>query len=91
MYAPANQPPDFHYKFNASHQKLTVWVGLCGNNNMLDISVIYLLTVLSQRYFPCVIFHENRLQRLCYAQDGATFHGLLAVCARLNQLFGERL
>ena len=34
MHASANQPPDFHYNINDSHQKLTVWVGLCGNNNM---------------------------------------------------------
>ena len=35
MYAPANQPPDFHYYVNDSHQKLTVLVGLC-ENDMLD-------------------------------------------------------
>ena len=36
-------------------------------------------------------FHENRFQRLWWAQDGAPCHGLLAVCARLNRLFGERV
>ena len=35
MYAPANQPPDFHYYVNDSHQKLTVLVGL-RENDMLD-------------------------------------------------------
>ena len=35
MYAPANQLPYFHYNVNDSRQKLTVWVGLCGNGNML--------------------------------------------------------
>ena len=28
MYAPAHQPPDFHYTVNDSRQKLTVWIGL---------------------------------------------------------------
>ena len=32
-YASANQPPDSHYNVNDSRQKLTVWVGLCGNSN----------------------------------------------------------
>ena len=35
MYAPANQPPHFHCNVNDSHQKLTVWVGLCGNSDIL--------------------------------------------------------
>ena len=34
MYTPANQPTDFPYNVNDSHQKLTVWVGLYGNGNM---------------------------------------------------------
>ena len=35
MYAPPNQPPYFNYNFNDSRQKLVVWVGLCGNGDML--------------------------------------------------------
>ena len=35
MYAPSNQPPGFRYNVNDSRQKLTVWVELCGNGNML--------------------------------------------------------
>ena len=35
MHALANQPPDFQYNVNDSRQKLTVWVGLCGNSDML--------------------------------------------------------
>ena len=36
-------------------------------------------------------FYENRFQCLWWAQDGAPCHWLLAVSARLNQLFGERV
>ena len=35
MYAPANQPPECHYNVTSSRQKLTVWVELCGNGDML--------------------------------------------------------
>ena len=35
MYAPADQAPDFHYNVNDGRQKLTVWVGLRGNGDML--------------------------------------------------------
>ena len=35
MYAPAKQLPGFHYNVNDSHQKLTVWIGFCGNGNIL--------------------------------------------------------
>ena len=36
-------------------------------------------------------FHENRFQRLWWAQDGTPCHGLLAVRGRLIQLFGKRV
>ena len=45
MYALANQPPDFLYNVNVSPQKLTVWVGLCGNGDLLNVEVIPLMTV----------------------------------------------
>ena len=35
MYASAKKAPDFHYNVNDSRQKLTVWVGLCGNGDIL--------------------------------------------------------
>ena len=35
MYAPPNQQPDFNYNVNDSRQKLSVWVGLCGNSDRL--------------------------------------------------------
>ena len=41
MHALANQSLDFHYKVNVmvydSRQKLTVWVRLCGNSDMLNV------------------------------------------------------
>ena len=47
MCATANQGPDFHYNVNDSHQKLTVWVGLCGKCDMLRPS--YLMETLMDK------------------------------------------
>ena len=35
MCAPANRPPESHYNATGSRQKLTAWVELCGNGDML--------------------------------------------------------
>ena len=88
---------------NVHHQMVEcLHIELCGNGNMLDPfffngnvnrqsylnfltdEVIQLITVLFQNKF-C----ENWFQRLWWAHDGAPCHGLLTICARLNQLFGK--
>ena len=82
MYAPANQPPDIHYNVNDSRQKLTVWVGLCGNGDMLgpfffdgNVNGQSYLTLLNDEVIPLMTvlfqnqFHENRFQRLLWVQD----------------------
>ena len=38
MYAPANQPPEFHYNVNNSSEKLSVWVRLRINGDILGLS-----------------------------------------------------
>ena len=38
MYAPANQPPEFHYNVNNSSEKLSVWVRLRINRDILGLS-----------------------------------------------------
>ena len=35
MYAPQGNRPDFTYERDNSRQKLTVWVGLCGNGSLI--------------------------------------------------------
>ena len=77
---------------------------LCGNSDMLgpfffdrntdgqnylhllNDEVIPLTTMLFQNQF-----HENRFQRLWWAQDGAPCHWLLAVRGRLNKLSRGRI
>lgn len=34
-YAVARQPPEFNYEVNISRDKLTVWIGLCGNGQII--------------------------------------------------------
>ena len=104
MYAPANQRSSISYNVNGCRQKLIVRVGLCENGDMLgpfffDGNVIgqSYLNFLNDEVIPLMTglfqnqFHENRFQRLWWAQDGAPCHGLLAVVARLNRLFVERV
>ena len=31
LHAPARQPPAFNFQQNISREKVTVWIGLCGN------------------------------------------------------------
>lgn len=35
MYAPKGNPPSYNYDVNNSRQKVTVWVGICGNGTLL--------------------------------------------------------
>ena len=34
-YAPAGEPPEFNFDVNMSREKLTVWIGLCGNGQLI--------------------------------------------------------
>ena len=54
--------------------------------NLLNDQVIPLMTVLFQNQS-----NENRNQRFCWAQDGAPCNRFLAICERLNEMFGERV
>ena len=82
MYAPANQPPECHYNATSSRQKLTVWVELCGNGDMLgpfffDENVNRQSYInLFNKVIPSITllfqnqFYENQFQRLWWSQDG---------------------
>ena len=35
MFASVNQPPDFYFDISNSSKKVTVWLGRCGNGDML--------------------------------------------------------
>ena len=104
MYAPANQPPDFYYNVNDSRQKLTAWVGLCRNGDMLgpfffsgNVNEQSYLNLLNDEVVPLMTvlsqnqFHENQFQRWWWAQGLAPCHELLAVRARPNQVLEKEL
>ena len=77
MYAPANPAPDFDYNVNDNRQKLTVWVKLCGNGDILgpffsdgNVNGQSYLNLFNKKVIPLMRvlfqnqFHENRFQRL---------------------------
>ena len=82
MYASANQPPNFYDNVNDSRQKLTVWVGLCGNGDKFgpfffdgNVNESSCLNLLNDQVIPLmtVLFRNqfcgNQLERLWWAQD----------------------
>ena len=60
-YAPANQQSNFHHNANDSRQKLTVSVGLYGNDDMLDL-FFFDRNVNGQSYFK--LFLRERVLSL---------------------------
>lgn len=104
MYAPSNQPPDFHFDRNDAREKLTVWAGLCGNGDMVgpflfnqNVNGQAYLNLLNEDVIPELVrifgnqYQNGNFQRLWWAQDGAPCHRLIAVRDRLNQVFRNRV
>ena len=62
-YAPRGQPPqNFYYVRNESRQRLTVWVGLCGNGTLIGPSFFEgsvngqnYLSMLNEQVFPQLV------------------------------------
>ena len=82
MYASANQPPNVYGNVNDSRQKLTVWVGLCGNGDKFgpflfdgNVNGSSCLNLLNNQVIPLMTvsfrnqFCGNRFERLWWAQD----------------------
>ena len=40
-HAVARQPPEFDYEVNISHEKLTVWIKLCGNGKIIGPLIFF--------------------------------------------------
>ena len=99
MYQPENQSPDFHYNVNDTRQKLTTWVGLCGNGDMLGPFFFdenfygqSYLNLLNDEVIPLmsVISKSIPWKSISTFVVGPGWGPLSwAVRARLNQLFGE--
>ncbi len=102
-YAPKGHPPNFNFEKNMSREKITVWIGLCGNGVIIgpfffqrNVNGQAYLQMINQDVIPQLQLHfvqqENgSFHRLWWAQDGAPAHRLIAVRNRLQELFGQRV
>lgn len=106
QYAPQGQKPiDFSFEKRDSRQKLTVWIGLIGNGNLIGPFLfrenvngdVYLAMINDQVVpyldgFPRFQRQQNgELRHLWWAQDGAPPHRRRTVTDRLRELFGNRV
>ena len=98
-YAPKGEPPVFNYDKNASREKLTVWIGLCGNGSVLG-PYFFENNVTGERYLEMLnvmaipqlsLEYMMEFNRLWWAQDGAGPHRYLPVQQRLRDIFEERI
>ena len=102
-YAPSRHPPAFNFEKRCSREKVTVWVGLCGNGVVLgpfffdaNVNGQTYLRMINEQVVPQL---ENNFPRqengmfryLWWAQDGAPAHRLGAVTDRLRELFHQRV
>ena len=77
------QPPEFNFDVNISREKLTVWVGLCGNGQIIgpfffnrNIDGLNYLQMINNDVIPQLQQHfqrqaEGAFRNLCWVQDGA--------------------
>ena len=102
-YAPFHQPPDFHYDANMSREKVSLWIGLCGNGNILgpfffegNMNGDRYLDMINDQIVPELeaIFQRQRrgvFRRLWWVHDGAPAHQRVTVRDRLRELFADRV
>ena len=104
QYAPRGENPNFMFERNASREKTTVWMGLCGNGVVLgpfffdaNINGRMYLEMLNEQVLPALMntfvnqFRNGRFQRLWWAQDGAPPHRTVAVSEFLTEFFGAHV
>lgn len=98
-YAPKNQPPNFNYNVQISREKVSVWMGLCGNGHVIG-PLFYENTLNGARYLDLINnrilprlqeTHGDRLNRTWWIQDGAPAHRTAAVREKLTDVFGNRI
>ena len=83
-YTPQGERPDINYDINASRERCTVWVGLCGNGTLLGlfffqgtVTAASYLRMLNEETFPQLAdpfgdqFVNGHFSRLWWTQDGA--------------------
>ena len=105
-YAPRGQQPlNFQFQRNNDRHKITVWVGLMGNGNIIgpffferNVDGNGYFQMINQQVVPALRrmrrFGPNRhgrFERLWCVQEGAPAHRRQIVSDRLEELFGEHI
>lgn len=103
-YAPREYPPmNNDYRRPDSRQKWTVWVGLCGNGEVVgplffpgNVNGEAYLDMLNNNVVPILSQHyevqaNGAFRRVWWAQDGAPAHRRIIVRDRLQELFRNRV
>ena len=102
-YALKGQPPNFNFETNMSREKVTVWLGICGNGDIIgpfffegNVNGAAYLRMINEDVVPQLRINFEQLENgmfryLWWAQDGAPCHRLIAVRNRLRELFGDRV
>jgi len=103
QYAPAGQPPEFNFDQSMSREKVTVWIGICGNGVLIGpfffdakVDGQAYHQMIQQEVVPQMEMHFQRLRNglfryVWWAQDGAPAHRLIAVRHLLRELFNDRV
>ena len=102
-YAPTRNPPPFHYDKNISREKVSAWIGLCGNGSMIgpfffdgNLNGEGYLRLINEQIVPeldrqFVRQPDGSYERTWWVQDGAPPHRSVIVTERLSQLFNNRV
>ena len=98
-YAPKNQPPSFNFEVGISREKVSVWMGLCGNGSIIgpyfynnNLNGAGYLDLLNDMIIPRLQeTHAERINRAWWIQDGAHSHRSVAVRNKLNEVFANRI
>ena len=99
QYTPRYHPPDFHNDLRMSREKVSVWIGICGNGSLVGpifyentLTGAKYLDLLTERIFPELHqIYPNRFNRLWWIQDGAPVHGSHSVREFLQGVFTDRI
>ena len=95
MYAEKGNPPSFNYDTSSNRNKLNVWAGICGNGTLVgpfffdgNVNGERYLNLINNFVLPQLLrVYNGDIERIWWAQDGATAHRTRAVRDRLIELF----
>ena len=99
FYAPKEHPPAQNYNVPESREKLTVFIGLCGEGTLIglyffagNVTGQTYLEMLNQMVIPeLALNHWLDFNQLWWAQDGAPAHRSRAVQDCLGEIFDDRI